>query len=142
LKRIQLLVFAVLVLAVSGCGGSKQAVSPLSKEANAACNGSPLSKPVRLPATWPKMGSVTFTRQETLGPTEIVEGYFNGDVKKAHDEFKRELEAAGYTILFDELEARDSEVAWKHSGRSGQVAMRLECGTSDKTYVKITNRAA
>ena len=134
--------FAVLVIAAIGCGGSKVAVSPLSQEANAACKGSPLSKPVRLPASWPKMSSVTFTRQETLGPTEIVEGHFTGDVKKAHDEFKRELEAAGYTILFDELEARDSEVSWKHAGRSGQVALRLECGTSDKTYVKITNRAA
>lgn len=135
-----MLVFAVLVVA-PGCGGKKEAVSPLSKEANPACAGAPLSAPVRLPPSWPKMSTVTFTRQETLGPTEIVEGHFAGDVKTAHDDFKRVLEAAGYTILFDELEARDSEVSWKHAGRSGQVGLRLECGTSDKTYVHITNRA-
>lgn len=129
-------------LALSACGGSETKISPLSKEANKACNASPLSAAPKLPADWPKMSDVTFTQQETLGPTEIVEGYFNGDVKKAHDDFKKKLEAAGYTILFDELEARDSEVSWKHAGRSGQVGLRLECGTSDKTFVHITNRAA
>jgi hypothetical protein len=88
------------------------------------------------------MGEVTFTEQKTQGPTEVVEGYFDGDIEAAHDDFKRELETAGYTILFDEVEEHDSEVAWEGEGRSGQVALREECGSEDKIYVKVTNRPA
>jgi hypothetical protein len=132
----------VLGFMVGGCGGDgKSEESELGKEAEAACTGSPVSG-VKLPATWPEMGEVTFTQQRTQGPTEVVEGYFEGDVKAAHDDFKRELETAGFTILFDELEEHDSEVAWKGQGRSGQVALREECGEADKTYVKVTNRPA
>ena len=40
------------------------------------------------------------------------------------------------------LEDHDSEVSWQGEGRTGQVALREECGDSNKTYVHITNRAA
>ena len=69
-------------------------------------------------------------------------GILPGGIKAAHDDFKRELQGAGFTILFDELDAHDSEVSWKGQGRSGQVALREECGRADKIYVKITNRPA
>jgi hypothetical protein len=132
---------AALTLAVAGCGGDdNKAESELSEEAQAACMGSPLTEAPNLPATWPDMGEVTFTQQSTQGPTEVVEGYFDGDITAAHDDFKRELEAAGFKILFDELEERDSEVSWSGEGRSGQVALREECGESDKIYVHVTNR--
>ena len=103
-------------------------------------HGSELSEAPNLPASWPDMGEVTFTQQSTQGPTEVVEGYFDGDIQAAHDDFKRELEAAGFTILFDEVEENDSEVSWKGEGRSGQVAIRNECGDDNKMYVKVTNR--
>jgi hypothetical protein len=61
-------------------------------------------------------------------------------VKTAHDEVKAAFERVGYTILFDELEEHDSEVSWKGQGRSGQVALREECGDSGRTFVHITNR--
>jgi hypothetical protein len=77
-----------------------------------------------------------------VGPTEVVEGYFNGSLQDAHDEFHKELKGAGYQILFDEVDAHDSEVTWKGEGRTGQVALREECGSSDKIYVHITNRPA
>jgi len=82
----------------------------------------------------------TFTKQSTQGPTEVVEGYWSGSLEDAHDEYKKELEAAGYDIVFDELEDHDSEVSWKGEGRTGQVALREDCGDSDKIYVHITNR--
>jgi ABC-type glycerol-3-phosphate transport system substrate-binding protein len=130
-----------LGLLLAGCGGD-EGESELTREAQAACTASELSDAPRLPAGWPDMGEVTFTMQKTQGPTEVVEGYFEGDVESAHDDFKRELEAAGFTILFDEVEENDSEVSWKGQGRSGQVAIRNECGESDKMYVKVTNRPA
>ncbi len=132
---------AALTLGVAACGGDdNNAESDLGEEAQAACTGSPLSEAAKLPAGWPDMGEVTLTQQSTQGPTEVVEGYFDGDIEAAHDDFKRELEAAGFTILFDEVEENDSEVSWKGEGRSGQVALRNECGDSDKMYVHITNR--
>jgi ABC-type glycerol-3-phosphate transport system substrate-binding protein len=133
----------ILGLILAGCGGDGGSdESELSKEAEAACSGSELSEAPKLPASWPDMGEVTFTQQSTQGPTEVVEGYFDGDIEAAHDDFKRELEAAGFTILFDEVEEDDSEVSWKGEGRSGQVAIRNECGEDDKMYVKVTNRPA
>jgi hypothetical protein len=131
----------VIGLLLAGCGGGDgDNGSELSEEAEAACTGSELSEAPMLPAGWPDMGEVTFTQQSTQGPTEVVEGYFEGDIQAAHDDFKRELEAAGFTILFDEVEENDSEVSWKGEGRSGQVAIRDECGEDDKMYVKVTNR--
>jgi hypothetical protein len=141
--------FAAIGLAVllaAGCGGKKSESEggALNKEAVAACNGSALAEAPNLPPSWPQIETdkVTYTKQETKGPTTIVEGYFNGDIKEAHDEWKKELQASGYKILFDELEDHDSEVSWQGEGRSGQVALREECGSADKIYVHITNRPA
>lgn len=141
--------FATIGLAVllaAGCGGKKDESEggALNKQALAACNGSALAEAPNLPPSWPQIETdkVTYTKQETKGPTTIVEGYFNGDLKEAHDEWKKELEASGYKILFDELEDHDSEVSWQGEGRSGQVALREECGSADKIYVHITNRPA
>ena len=134
----------VLVLALGGCGGGdkKSEEGEGSGEVQAACTGSPLSQAPRLPARFPTFDSVTYTQQSTQGPTEIVEGYFEGDVAEAHDEVKSTLEDAGFVILFDELEEHDSEVSWRGQGRSGQVGLREECGDEDRTYVRISNRPA
>ena len=140
--------FALIGLAVllaAGCGGKKsESGGALNKEALAACNGSALYAAPNLPPSWPQIETdkLTYTKQETKGPTTIVEGYFNGDIKEAHDEWKKELQASGYKVLFDELEDHDSEVSWQGEGRSGQVALREECGSADKIYVHITNRPA
>jgi hypothetical protein len=128
---------------VAGCGGKKES-EPADTVVQAACNGSQLTGSLKLPPSFPQIEAekVTYTRQRTEGPTDIVEGYFNGSVKDAHDEYKKELQAAGYQILFDELEEHDSEVSWMGEGRTGQVALREECGENDRTYVHITNRPA
>ena len=133
-------ILTVLVFLAAGCGGSDSKSSESGAETEAACTKSALSEAPDLPKGWPEMGEVTYTQQAQQGPTTVVEGYFAGDVAAAHDDFKRELEAAGFTVLFDELEDNDSEVSWKGQGRSGQVALRNECGSSDKVFVHITNR--
>lgn len=133
-------VLAVFMLMLAGCGGGDGKSSESGSDAEAACTKAELTDTPDLPQGWPQMGDVTFTQQSQQGPTTVVEGYFAGDVAAAHDDFMRELEAAGFTILFDEVEENDSEVSWKGEGRSGQVALRNECGSSDKTFVHITNR--
>jgi len=143
--------FAVLglaVVALSGCGGggdessASATESDLNERAQAACTGSELSAAPKLPASFPQVENATYTQQKTQGPTDVVEGYFEGGLRDAHDEYKKELQASGFKILFDELEDHDSEVSWEGEGRSGQVALREECGDNDKIYVHITNRPA
>jgi hypothetical protein len=134
---------AVIFLAGCGGGGDKKGeTEPANPQAIAACSGSALPGTPKLPASFPRVEKATYTKQRTDGPTEIVEGYFTGSVEDAHDEYRKELQGAGFKVLFDELEEHDSEVSWKGGGRSGQVALREECGESGKIYVHITNRPA
>ena len=95
---------------VAGCGGGgEEEESEGGGEAtHAACTMSALSESLNLPAGWPQIESdkMVYTEQETAGPTEIVEGYFNGSVQEAHDEFQRELEATGFTVTFEEGRGR------------------------------------
>ena len=140
-------VIGLVVLVLAGCGGggenkSEEQGGELNQQAVAACNGTALSEAVKLPASFPMVEDAVFTQQRTDGPTNVVEGYFKGSVEDAHDEYKKELEGAGFKILFDELEDHDSEVSWSGEGRSGQVAIREECGSDDKVYLHITNRPA
>jgi hypothetical protein len=133
----------VTVGLVAGCGGGGNEESEGGNETvQAACKASALSESLRLPSGWPQIeeDKMVYTQQETSGPTEIVEGYFNGSVQDAHDEFQHELEASGFDITFEEVEEHDSEVAWKGEGRTGIVAIRDECGEPDKMYIRITNR--
>jgi hypothetical protein len=139
------IVLAAVLFVIAGCGSSsKKTEGEAGKEAQAACTGSPLSSAPKLPPSFPQIepDKLTYTKQSTVGPTQVVEGYFNGSLQDAHDEFHKELNGAGYQILFDEVDAHDSEVTWKGEGRTGQVALREECGSSDKIYVHITNRPA
>jgi hypothetical protein len=131
-----------IVVVLAGCGGSerKGETETVGTEVSAACNGSQLVTEPQLPPSFPQVENVTYTKQRTEGPTEIVEGYFMGSVEDAHDEYKKELQGAGFKILFDEVEEHDSEVSWKGEGRTGQVALREQCGEGDKIYVHITNR--
>ena len=138
---------AAFAFAIAGCGGGgeKKAESePANEQAQAACNGAALAgtEKLKLPPSFPQIEAekVTYTQQRTEGPTNIVEGYFKGSLEDAHDEYKKELEGAGFKILFDEIEENDSEVSWEGEGRTGQVALRKECGEDDKIYVHITNR--
>jgi ABC-type glycerol-3-phosphate transport system substrate-binding protein len=136
-------VLAVTVIAAAGCGGGgkEEESEPANPQAKAACEGSPLSAKPKLPPSFPMVENTTLTKQTTQGPTEVVEGYWEGDLEEAHDEYVKEFEAAGYQVLFEELEEHDSEVSWKGEGRTGQVALRDDCG-GDKIYVHITNRPA
>lgn len=136
---------AALAFGVAACGGGgdkKSESEAANPQAKAACDGSPLTAAPNLPPSFPMVESTTLTKQSKQGPTDLVEGYWKGDVEEAHDEYLKEFKAAGYKIMFEELEApNDSEISWQGEGRSGQVALRNDCG-GDKIYVHITNRPA
>src|SRR4051812_29454960 len=131
-------VLAALAFGISGCGGGgdEEPEAP-NPQAKAACAASPLSAKPNLPASFPMVENTTLTKQTTQGPSEVVEGYWTGDLEEAHDEYVKEFEATGYKVLFEELEEHDSEVSWQGEGRTGQVALREDCD-GDKIYVHIT----
>jgi hypothetical protein len=139
-RRLALLALSLLVFALAGCGGDGKREEEGNGEVQTACTASALTDAPNLPADFPSFESVTYTQQKTQGPTEIVEGYYEGEIEDAYNEVKSGLEDAGYTILFDELEEDDSEVSWKGQGRSGQVGLRKECGDEDRVYLRISNR--
>ena len=147
MRKVGLVLVLLAAGLAAGCGGGGGGDTTETEGGNdtvqAACSGSALSETLKLPAGWPQIeeDKMVYTQQATTGPTDVVEGYFNGDVQEAHDEFQHELEASGFTVTFEEVEEHDSEVAWKGEGRTGIVAIRDECGDSEKMYIRITNRA-
>jgi hypothetical protein len=139
---VAVLLLGAVALAAAGCGGGKK------KEASGAeitCEGSALTADPGLPKDFPVWDEVTLTESRHDGPALVVSGYFTGDkkIQSAHDEYKNRFEAAGYTVLFDEVEDKDSEVSYKDAqGKtSGQVAMKAECDNGNIS-VHITNRPA
>lgn len=146
-RALRLIVLAIVAgLLLAACGGSDkkasstEAESAVSAEATAACDGTALSGDPKLPAKFPKLDKTTYVSTTPTGPSQIVDGYYEGSVKDAHDDYMQALKTAGFDILFDELEAHDSEVSWKGSSRTGQVALREECGQDGRSYVHITSR--
>ena len=106
----------------------------------AACTKSALSGAPELPKGWPEIENVTYTQESQQGPTTVVEGYFDGDVKAAHDEFKRELERPGSRSC--STSSRTTTRRCPGKGRDDRAKWRsaTSAAASDKVFVHITNR--
>ena len=139
---VSLLLILALSVFAAGCGGKKKEAA---SGVDITCDGTALQSDTGLPAGFPMWDEVTLTNVEHQGPTLLVNGYFTGDgkIQSAHDEYKNRFEAAGYAILFDEVEDKDSEVSYKDKDgkTSGQVALKAECDNGHIS-VHITNRPA
>ena len=128
-------------LLFSGCGGGEDKNEGGTRD----CDGTPLSSnDIELPSDFPIPDELILTTSSAVGPSQIVDGYFGGDLQDAYDAWKEAFDGAGYTILFDEIEREDSEISYASGDVSstGQVALRSECMQSDRTFVHITNRPA
>ena len=135
-----------LLLVLGACGNNGEAEdegdapdAPVATE----CQGEPIpADQVNLPADFPQPGELTITEAVEAGPSLIIEGYWESDLEEAYEEWKRELEGAGYTILFDEIEEDDSEISYESADgtTTGQVALRADCGVEDRIAIHITNR--
>jgi len=147
MKRLSMLLGLALILTVSlaACGGGgsdegEEGESEISEVASEACTGTALTDTVKLPTGFPKPDAVTYVKQSEAGPSTVVDGRYDGSLDDAYDDYQAAVETAGYDVLFDEKEDHDAEISYKTDGSSGQIALREECGDSDKTYVHITNR--
>jgi hypothetical protein len=136
-RRVICLAASLAFLLFSACGGQGDAVH--------ACDGTPLSaQSIKLPSDFPIPGAVVLTKSSKAGPSQVVEGYFRGDLPAAYRQWRLAFEHGGFAILFDELEREDSEISYSapNLGSIGQVALRSDCEEDDRTFVHITNRPA
>jgi hypothetical protein len=120
-----------------GCGGEEKE----KEQAGKACPAAPatLSGKPALPAGFPTPSSVTYTSSKKLGPSQVVGGYYDGDIDAAFDAYKNALDsAAGYSVTKDEHEEVDAEVNFDGHGSSGQVKLLQRC--RDRASVTITAR--
>lgn len=141
MKFPALLFFLLVAVSVgaAACGGGESEAEREAERSKVKCEGAALAS-TRLPASFPAVEGVTLTKQASQGPTQVVDGYYAGELETAYERFKAALEGAGYDVLFDEIEDEDSEVSYKGGGRTGQVALRKNCEQSGRISVHITSR--
>lgn len=130
--------FALALAACGGGDGDKE--SEEEEGGTVACEGTAVTP--NLPTTFPQVSGVTFTKSSASGPSEIADGYYEGELEKAYESYKSGFEDAGYTVTFDEIEEHDSEVAYKGGSpeRTGIVALRDNCEESGRISVHVTSR--
>jgi hypothetical protein len=133
-----LALLTVLALAAAACGGGgddkeKEAASRACVPARAAMTATP-----KLPAGFPKPSAVTYTGQRTAGPSQIVTGYYAGDIDAAFDGWKDAFDGSSFDVTKDEHEEVDAEVNFEGSSESGQVKLLQSC--KERTAVTVTVR--
>jgi hypothetical protein len=135
------------LLTTAACGGEEAGAPPSPpptvtvQRATIECAGGPVDG--KLPAGFPTPSGVTYTKSMRAGPSTIVDGYFTGTLRQAYLAYRRAVSGArGYDVIFDEIEAADSEVAYIGGPpeRSGVVALRDNCEQPGRISVHITNR--
>jgi hypothetical protein len=92
-----------------------------------------------LPSGFPKPDGVTYLKTSKAGPSNIVDGTYDGELDEAYDAYTKAVDSAGYDVLFKEKEADDAEISYEGAGHTGQVALRDACDNG-KLAVHITNR--
>jgi hypothetical protein len=128
-------------LVAAGCGGDKKESASAGDEgARIACRADAFKGDPGLPAKFPMPGEFVVTESTMEGPTRVVIGYWESGLDEAYREWKDRVEEAGFNVTFDELEDRDSEVAYEGSGRTGIIQLKDRCTEDEVTYVRITSR--
>jgi hypothetical protein len=135
-----MLLFMLIALGAAACGGGDESSEEESERAVVECEGA--SVEANLPADFPEVAGVTYTKSSSAGQSKIVDGYYEGSLEDAYENFKTAIRDAGYSVIFDEIEEEDSEVAYSggDESTSGIVALRENCAQSDRISVHVTNR--
>src|SRR6058998_3017501 len=114
LRLFLALVMGALVLSACGGGGGESEEGGTVK-----CEGAALaSSDLKLPSDFPIPAEAVLTTATKAGPSQIAERYYQADLESAYNEWKNALEAANYSILFDEIEDQDSEISYQSPDES------------------------
>src|SRR5690242_2475428 len=99
-------VLGVLVLALAGCGGKsdeEKAKEAAAETSAPVCGMTTTVEGSELPAGFPKPDGVTYRKETTAGPSQVVDGTYEGDLDGAYDAYEQAFESSGtYNILFKE----------------------------------------
>ena len=134
----------VLASVAAGCGKSEaekeREKAAKSGRGTMTCTGAAVSGATGLPSDFPAIDGVTYVKAAKTGPSRVVDGYVARGLDDLYDDLHSKVEAAGYTVLFDEKEEDDAEISYrtKDEMSEGQIALR-SCD-EDKTSIHITNR--
>jgi hypothetical protein len=142
-RLLALLMALALGFAAAGCGGDNKSESESESaggETMIDCRGDAFSGDPKLPANFPQPGELVITNSTTEGPTQVVTGYWESGLDEAYREWKDQVEEAGFKVTFDELEEKDSEVAYEGEGKTGIIQLKDRCNEDEVTYVRITVR--
>jgi hypothetical protein len=145
-KMLRILLAVTLgAMLLAACSSNGEESEGSGGGGTAKCEGDALgSEELALPADFPIPGEAYLTSTSEAGPSQVFDGYWEGDLESAYSEWKAALEGASYTILFDEIEENDSEISYKSpdEASTGQIALRNECEEEGRTLIHITNRPA
>ncbi|MFY9587406.1 MAG: hypothetical protein WAT66_08130 [Actinomycetota bacterium] len=143
MRKVFVLSF-VLTAALVGCAteAEKEREGEGSGKEAQACTSTPtpIASPTALPSTFPNPVSVTYTSAETLGPTQVINGYTLTEFADAFEEYKDAMGTGGYSVTKEEKEEDDAEVNFAGNGTTGQVKLEVDC--KDRTSVRVTVRPA
>jgi hypothetical protein len=146
-KGFGLLLILMLGLALAACGGDDDGESEAEREAERGaafapiCEMTAMSGDTDLPANFPTPESVTWVKSEEAGPSQVVEGFAEGELEDVYDDWHGQFEDSDYDITFDEQEEHDAEISFEGGGQSGQVKLADECAEG-KVYARVTSRPA
>jgi hypothetical protein len=146
-KGFGLLLILTLGLALAACGGDDDGESEAEREAERGaafapiCEMTAMSGDTGLPADFPTPESVTWVKSEEAGPSQVVEGFAEGELEDVYDDWHGQFEDSDYDLTFDEQEEHDAEISFEGGGQSGQVKLADECAEG-KVYARVTSRPA
>ena len=139
-RLLVLALAALLCIVVAGCGGDGEESEAGGEGSTITCRADAFDGDPGLPENFPTPGELVVTESTMEGPTRVVIGFWESGLDEAYREWKDEVEQAGFNVTFDELEDKDSEVAYEGSGRTGIIQLKDRCEEDEVTYVRITSR--
>jgi hypothetical protein len=128
--------FSVLLVG-AGCGDKDKGSEGLRGREPCASTPSPIPDP-SFSSGFPEIGDVTWTADQSAGPSRVINGYTGDALDDLYKEMKEKFAEGGYSVTKAEHDPHDAEVNFSSPQNTGQVALAEEC--QGRTSVRLTIR--